>query len=409
MLRKAVLALSPAQGSRFWLDGVDWPANANRLLLLLLVSVWVGLGLVPCGHADEIPVEAFFQRPTYGAILLSPNGQYLAVVVPFKGRNNLKVVDLQKHQAILVTNFDTSDVLQFRWINNNRLVLATGDAEEAAAVARYYGWYAVDWDGSSWVQLGFFVYLDLAPDGGDDIIVAARWRSANITDVYRLNTKTRSHHLLSFDSPGDVLNWLVDHNGVPRVAHSYVKGIHSLWYRESDGSPWIKIDEGTDIGLHFTPLAFGYDNKTLYVSATRNGDKRAIYTYDFQARKLGDMVAGSAQVDLGPLMFNRARNALVGIRYEGDKPGVVWLDADMERLQKTVDHALPDSFNRLNVSDEDLHRAVVLLLFRRGSWDDLFARHRQADAGGNCQNPAVDQPQADGDKKARSLHRPRRP
>jgi dipeptidyl aminopeptidase/acylaminoacyl peptidase len=111
--------------------------------------------------------------------------------------------------------------------------------------------------------------------------------------------------------------------------------------------------------LHFTPLAFDYDNTTLFVSARRDGDKRAIYTYDIKAGKLGELVAGSAQVDLDSLIFNRAKRALVGINYEGDKPGYVWLDPDLARLQKTVDQALPDTFNAIQIANENPHRAVV--------------------------------------------------
>ena len=325
----------------------------------LLASLSAVIGCVSYGHAAEIPVEVLFQRPTYGAMRLSPNGMYLAAVVRLKGRNNLEVVDLDKREVKAISAFDDADVLQFTWINNHRLLFAAGDAEEASGKARFRGWYAVDRDGSRGRRLGVFAFLGPAPGGGDDIIVAARWRAPTINDVYRLNTDTAHFKLLSFDYPGEVLNWVVDRNGVPRVAHSYLKGIHILWYRESDSSPWTKIDEGTEFRLHFTPLAFDYDNKTLYVAASRDGDKRAIYTYDFQSKKLGDLIAGSPQGDIETLIFSRARRALVGVSYQADKPGVVWFDVDMARLQKTVDQALPDTYNALQIADENAHRAVV--------------------------------------------------
>jgi hypothetical protein len=80
---------------------------------LLLASLYAVIGGVPYGYADEMPVEVLFQRAEYGRMQLSPDGMYLAGVVRFKGRNNLKVVDLQKRHATQVTNFDNSDVLQF--------------------------------------------------------------------------------------------------------------------------------------------------------------------------------------------------------------------------------------------------------------------------------------------------------
>jgi dipeptidyl aminopeptidase/acylaminoacyl peptidase len=333
------------------------PIHISTLLLAAFSTV---IGWASWVHAGEIPVEDLFQRPNYGAVRISPNGRYLAAVVRSRGRNNLEVIDPEKHEAKPITNFDDGDVLQFTWINNDRLVLAAGDAEEASGKLRLNGWYAVGRDGSNWQSLGgFSSFLGPASTGSNDIIVAARWRGASINDVYRLNTDTARNKLLSYDYPGEVLNWVVDRDGVPRVAHSYLKGIHSLWYRESDHAPWTKIDEGTEFRLHFTPLAFDYDNKTLYVAANRDGDKRAIYAYDFQRKKLGELVAASSQVDMETLIFSRARRALVGVSYQGDKPGVVWFDPDIARLQKVVDQALPDTYNALQIADENARRAVV--------------------------------------------------
>ncbi len=327
---------------------------------LLLASLYAVIGGIPYGHADEMPVEVLFQRAAYGQMQLSPDGMYLAGIARFKGRSNLNVIDLEKRQATLVTKFDNSDVLQFAWINNNRLLFAAGDAEDASGTARSDGWFAVDRDGSRWRRLGGFTFLGLSPDGGDDIIVAARKRGVTINDVYRLNTWTQRSELLSFDSPSsNVLTWVVDREGVPRAAHSYDKGIHTLWFRESDKSPWVRIDEGTEFRLHIIPLAFDYDNKTLYVAATRDGDKRAIYTYDVQSKKLGKLIAGSRQANIDTPIFSRAKRALVGVSYQAYEPGVVWLDADMVRLQQSIDKALPDTYNVLQVADENPHRAVV--------------------------------------------------
>ena len=327
---------------------------------LLLVALYAVIGWVSYAHAAEIPVEVFFQRPPFGAMQLSPNGMYIAAVVRLKGRNNLEVIDLQKREARALTNFDDVDVLQVTWISDNRLLVAAGDAEEASGKARFSGWFAVDRNGSGSKRLGAITsLLEVFPEGGDDIIVAARGRSTRYSDVYRLNTETLRQNLLSFDHPGDVFEWVVDHKGTPRIARSYLKGKQTFWYRESVNLPWTEIAEGTDVRLPFIPLAFDYDNKTLYVAAAREGDKRAIYTYDFEAKKLGELIAGSPQVDIETLIFSRSKRALAGVRYQADKPGVVWFDADMARLQKTVDQALPDTFNALQVLDEKVHRALV--------------------------------------------------
>ena len=80
---------------------------------LLLASLYAVIGGVSYGHADEMPVEVLFQRAAYGRMQLSPDGMYLAGIARVKGRSNLKVIDLQKREVMVVANFDQSDVLQF--------------------------------------------------------------------------------------------------------------------------------------------------------------------------------------------------------------------------------------------------------------------------------------------------------
>ena len=311
--------------------------------------------------AAEIPVEVLFQRPQYGAMLLSPDGSHLAAVVRLNGRNNLDVVDLEKREAKNVTNFDDADVLRFYWLNNRRLLLAAGDAMEASGRAKFFGWYAVDRDGSNSTRLRpFSSYLGPASDGSNDIVVLSAERARTTNDVYRLNTDNGfTEKVLSFDRPDNVLGYIVDRNDVPRIAHSYLNGMHTIWYRASADSPWRKIDEGTEFRLHFTPLGFDYDNQTLYVSSRGNGDRLAIYTYDFESKKLGEVVVGSPQVDISTPIFSPAKRALIGASYQGDKPGVVWFDAERARLQEIVDKSLPNTFNLLQVADENPRRAVV--------------------------------------------------
>src|SRR5262249_53413847 len=88
-------------------------------------------------------------------------------------------------------------------------------------------------------------------------------------------------------------------------------------------------------------------------------DRLGIYTYDFQSKKLGELIAGSAQADLNTPIFSRTKRALVGVFFHADKPGVVWFDPEAAKLQQFVDKALPDTFNSLQFADENPQRAVV--------------------------------------------------
>ena len=94
----------------------------NALLIAAALSCAAMLPASPVA-AQEIPVETLFKRSEFRTVTLSPNGKLLAAIAPFKGRNNLAVVDLEKKQLMRVTAFQDSDVNNYFWANNERLQL----------------------------------------------------------------------------------------------------------------------------------------------------------------------------------------------------------------------------------------------------------------------------------------------
>ena len=348
-----------------------------------MVRTFYALALVALAipaPAQPLSVEEFLKRPLYSQPSLSPDGRRLAVIVPAKGRDHLTILELDTRKGGRITDFGDADVLRHHWISGERLLFAVGEAYEASGEARFFGWYAVNADGSELraidapdthgpsasprapgarTYLRGFRYLARDPLERDSIIVEARYRDPEAPDVYRYQTRSGQMTRLGFERPPNVTRWLVDRTGVPRVARSYLRGIATIWYRPGDGQAWIKLDEGEDSKLKILPLAFDFDNRTLYVASPGSDDKSAIYRYDFERLRPGERLARHKDVDLGAMLFSRARRTLLGIAFDADKPGVVWLDEEMARLQATVDKALPGTFNQLRVADENPKRALI--------------------------------------------------
>jgi dipeptidyl aminopeptidase/acylaminoacyl peptidase len=368
--------------------------------MIRVLGLFVLAALTSTVAAQPLPVEEFFKRPDYSHLTLSPDGRRVAAVVRGRTRDSLAVIDVETKTAAQITNFVDSDVLRFHWTNNNRLLFAVGDAREAVGNACFHGWYAVNADGSElraidrqedrglsgahrapgteaarapmpWLGVASpcaqargrnympgFRYLSPDPAGGDDIVIEARLRRGAL-DAYRYNTKSGEVKLLSWERPDGVFGWMVDRDGVPRVAASYDRGITTIWYRDGESVPWKKLDEGEDSKIKIQPLAFDYDNRTLYVASPGSGDKAAIYRYDFKAGQLGERLARHLDVDMDTMIFSRAKRQLLGFAYDADKAGVVWVDEHMARLQQMVDRALPDTLNVVRVAGENPKRALI--------------------------------------------------
>ncbi len=335
--------------------------------------------------AGKIPVPTFFKRPEFVQMVMSPDGQKLAARVPFKGRNNLVVIDLAKRTRQVITAFDSVDVADISWINNQRIFMRIADGQDVSGKFNYRGQWAINWDGtelydlsrlrsSNMVTASTISYTKIIPlsrtyDDSADMIVLSNQRARDSDDVYRLNTKTGKFKLLSFDSPGRTHEWVLDRNLVPRVATRLEERkdknspqMATVWHRTGEDGKWEKIYEYPQRigGDAFEPLAFDYDNRTLYVSSNVGRDKQAIFKFDTQTKKLGDLVFEHPLIDVeGGLLFSRSEKKLLGIRYSAEKPAVKWFDVEMENLQKQIDALFPGTLNTISIGDGDQKNMLI--------------------------------------------------
>ena len=115
------------------------------------IGVSVAAGLCAASvQAQSLPtIDDFFRTPALSEPSLSPSGRYLAVVT---GDGNvgarLGVIDLDdRKNSRVVARFDGSDPTHPRWLNDERLIFEGRDTDEASALRRNFGMWAVDRDG----------------------------------------------------------------------------------------------------------------------------------------------------------------------------------------------------------------------------------------------------------------------
>ncbi len=342
--------------------------------------------------AADIPVETFFRRAQYTEMAISPDGSKLAALSPRNGRENLVVMDLRANKATAITNFSATDVADFEWVSNDRLYLRSADMSEASGSIYLKGAYAIDADGNYLRDMLFplekaadrearrnsvmltsvnisFRILSRTFDGSGEVIAEIFGRSQQYADVYRYNTRTGQYKLLTFDTPGNVVRWVLDRDLVPRIAIRREERTDptkprtsTIWHRASAEHRWEKIGttDGPEQRGNIQPIAFDYDNKTLLVSSNIGRDKRAIYKYDVATGQLGEQLVQHPLIDLnGGLIFSHSRKALLGIRFNADKPDTAWFNEDMAKLQAGIDKALPGRLNQIDVAD-DAARFVLI-------------------------------------------------
>ncbi len=318
--------------------------------------------------ASRLPPEAFLAMPKYRDVSLSPDGRYLAAVVPQNERGNLALIDVEKRSAKMLTGMQRHDVASYRWIGDRMLLVTSYDLSEASGILQRGESVLVDVEGN--------VVRDMRKSGsrggsriiaaidraGEDLVIENRDRTIEGLDAYRYNPRTSQKTLLTFRSPGFVQQFVADRAGQVRVAVVEPKGgrLSSLWYRRTNDDEWKKLRETAIDAVEIRPLAFAYDDATLYVSARTGSDGRfAIHEFDPETNTLGKEIANSSLVDLESLRFDRVSKKLVGVG-DGSRVGIKWIDPEFDRLQKSIDAALPDTRNRFTWSTYDTSQVLIV-------------------------------------------------
>jgi dienelactone hydrolase len=365
-----------------------------RILRALLCAAMLSLAAVApaSAAADLVPHAAFFQQPALSGVKLSPDGRYLAMIVSSEGkRDRLGVITLADMSMKVVAQFGNLDVRDVEWVNSERMVFNTRDAQAGPGDTVYApGLFAVNRDGSEHRQLAnlrteratntgsrigqnvlpWNTYL-LGQRGAQDSpfvyvrSVSYDYQEAQDTKLLRLDTLTGKS--VSVAHPPNPRQWLLDHKGEPRLIIAIDKSIQTIHYRNPGSDEWRKVAEFDiykDGRGTLSPLGIGPDAK-LYVTARLAGtDHSALHTFDLNTGTLSKepLLALTGFDFSGSLVFGKER--LLGVHYTSDAAATQWYDPGMKAIQAAVDAVLPNTVNLLSIPQ---HAATPWILVRSHS------------------------------------------
>lgn len=317
----------------------------------------------------QIATQDFFRLPDVFRPGLSPDGNHLAFLARAGGRLGLAVIDVEKRTSRMIATLPDTDIVEYYWVNSRRLVFVSGNVFDPVGIAnpwRTGGLFAVDRDGSEAKRLAlpmgeggaiivrprYTRVMATLADGSDDIIVASNERNFDASDVYRLNTRTARKKLLSFDNPGDVVQWALDRDGIPRGAVSSKGPVNRVFYRRDDKSPWIKWSEGDFREPAGWPHSIGYDGSIFGFGLKDRSEARlassrltaALLRFDERGQTQA-VLAHRDDYDLLYPVFDPVAKKLAGVGYRGERQAIAWLDERWAALQRQFDQQLPNAVN----------------------------------------------------------------
>jgi dipeptidyl aminopeptidase/acylaminoacyl peptidase len=365
-----------------------------RISRSLSLAAWLFLAaVIPASAAAEpVPPAAFFDHPVLSGVKLSPDGRSLAMIVSSEGkRDRLGVVTLADMSMKVIAQFGNLDVREAEWVDNERLVFNTRDAQAGPGESMASpGLFAVNRDGSEHRQLADLrsprntrtgshignnilpsnTYLLSQTGAQDSPFVYVRsvnydYHEAKDTKLLRLDT--RSGKSTGVAQPANPRQWLLDHKGEPRLVIAIDNSIQTIHYLEPASGEWRKVaefDVYKDGRGTLVPLAFGPDG-SLYVSARRPGaDHSTLHTFDLVTAQISKepLLALTGFDFSGSLVFGKER--LLGVHYTTDAEATQWYDPAMKATQAAIDALLPGTVNHLSIPQ---HAATPWILVKSHS------------------------------------------
>ena len=137
-----------------------------------------------------IPLEDFFKNPEKTAFQLSPDGEHLALMMPWKNRLNVFIQKIGEDEIKRLTSAEERDIAGYFWANNKRIAYVQDKGGD-----ENFRLYAIDIDGSNQKDLTPFEkvkveLIDELKDNDDEMLIAMNKRDARIFDVYRINVNS---------------------------------------------------------------------------------------------------------------------------------------------------------------------------------------------------------------------------
>lgn len=274
-----------------------------------------------------IPLRDFFRNPEKTNFRISPDGRFVSHTEPYERRMNIFVEprgEMGAGKAVRVTSETARDINAYWWKNDDCIVyMRDFDGDEN------YHLFATNRDGSSQRDLTPFpgVKADIVDDLEEiegEMLISMNKRNPEFFDVYRIDVMTGTMRLVA-ENPGNVVQWVTDHEGAVRIG-IVSDGVNTTYlYRDRENEPFrealtIQFKES------LSPLFFTFDNKAVYALSNLGRDRSAVIKYDMAKARELEVLYEHPEVDIEGLSYSRKRKVLTQISYTTWKQQREFLD-----------------------------------------------------------------------------------
>ncbi len=290
---------------------------------------------VAASPKSALNYQHFAHLPLISNVTVSPDGKHIAAIYQAESGPAVVVSKFGSQDISVVAKLDKDrDRLdQVTWSGPKRLIIESSISQrQNKDYWRKSFYYAVNIDGSNLLQImpqpiaigtkwekqaGTRVRLiSNLPTDQDHILVQvfdARDKAQSVFKVNILNNEFEKQFINKYN----VDSWFVDSKGRVTLGIGVKENEPEMlqyWYRKDGEGEWALINEYRNMsGDTFTPLLI--QNEKLWVLSDRELNRDAIWEFDPQTAKFGDLVYSHPKYDVSRVVMNGDRTRAIGVSY----------------------------------------------------------------------------------------------
>ena len=331
----------------------------SQIFVSLALSFSLLTSAMPIATAQtrQIPLEDFFKNPKSVSWEISPDGQWLAYMAPYKNRLNVFVRPIDNDDPKRLTSVEERDIGGFFWKGSDRIIFLRDKGGN-----ENFHLYSVERSGGEVKELTPFdevtvQVIDDLEDHPTDMLIGLNKRVAQVFDVHRINTKTGEMEMV-VENPGNYTSYQTDHEGVIRIANATDGVNNTMLYRETDSDDFKEVmtmNFKESVGVQF----FDFDNDKVYAMSNRGRDKTALVTMDPETGEESEPLFQHERYDLSGASYSKKREVLTAAFYTGKKQQLHFFDEQSEERYNDLQRQLPGYEVMPTSMNDDETMAVV--------------------------------------------------
>jgi dipeptidyl aminopeptidase/acylaminoacyl peptidase len=300
----------------------------------------------------QIPLKNFFKNSIALQFRLSPNGQKIAALRPYKNRMNVFVADFGKENWKPLTKFIDRDVYLVGWKSNDVILFAkdTGGNENYHILS---------------ANLNTKEIKDLTPDleekatlvdmldgvSETNILVATNKRLKTVSDIYDINVYSGAAKIV-LENPGQQTSWVTDHKGQIRIAVETDDVNETFLYRQANDKPFKKV-KTYNFKEAMQPVVFDKDNKLVFALSNIGTDKKSLVKINPETFKSVEQVYANDNYDINNVFYSKERNELIAAAYEDWKSRKKVFSPFYKKIFEDIEAKLPNKEISLTSSNKE--------------------------------------------------------